>query len=181
MDFTIGIVGAGYWGNIVIKTLLKMGIKKLIICEKDNKKIQQLYSNFAVKFKVFKDYKKLSQHVDYVFCLTPASTHFEICNYFLQKKIPVFCEKPLCLDQKQIETLYSHNFPIFVDWIFLYNEHFSYIKKFIPNLGKLRSIEFNRLNFGPVRKDVNALIDLTSHDLSMVCSMFKVNKKLVKI
>lgn len=181
MEHSIGIIGAGYWGNIVIKTLLKMGFTKIFICENDKKKINDLSTNFAVKFKILRDYKKLAQHVDYVFCLTPASTHFTICDYFLKKKIPVFCEKPLCLDKTEISLLYNHNTPLFVDWIFLYNEHFSYIKKLIPNIGKLRSIEFNRLNYGPVRRDVNALIDLSSHDLSMVCSLFNVNKKLMKI
>jgi predicted dehydrogenase len=181
MNKTIGIIGVGYWGNIVLKTLIKMGYTNIIICEKDKKKINNLLENFAVKFKVVKDYQKLVPLVDCVFCLTPASTHFTIVKFFLQKNIPVFCEKPLCLDKKEIQELYKSKTPLFVDWIFNYNEHFNYIKKLIPTIGKLRSIEFNRLNFGPIRKDVNALIDLSSHDISMICSMYKIDRKKVKI
>jgi len=172
---SIGIVGLGYWGNIILKTLMKMGETNIVICEKDKSKIKDLGANFET----VSDYKELKS--DYVFVITPAKTHFDVCKFFLQKNKNVFCEKPLCLDMNQVKKLYNYGNNLFVDWIFLYNDHFNYIKNILPTLGNIKSIEFNRLNYGPVRNDVNAFIDLSSHDLSMLCSFFNVKKSKMTV
>lgn len=172
---SIGIIGLGYWGNIILKTLIKMGETNIVICEKDKNKIKDLGANFEI----VSDYKKINS--DYIFVITPAQSHFPICDYFLKNNKNVFCEKPLCLDMNQIKHLYKNKGNLFVDWIFLYNDHFNHVKNLVPTLGKLKSIEFNRLNYGPIRNDVNAFVDLTSHDLSMLCSFLKIRKDKLKI
>ena len=167
----ICLIGLGYWGNILLKTLVKLGEKNITICEKDKKRIQNLGFNFPV----ISDYKK--SYADYYFVATPAEAHYEICDYLLLNKKNVFCEKPLCLDKKQVHSLYRHNGKLFVDWVFLYNEHFNYIREIPPKLGDLKSVEFNRLNYGPIRYDVGAFIDLSSHDISMLCTLTSFDKK----
>lgn len=178
----IGIIGAGYWGSIVIKTLIKQGYKNLIVCDKDEKRLNDIKFNSSYKLKVTKNYKELVNNVSHIFCLTPASLHYEVCSYFLKNNIPVFCEKPLTLKLSQNRKLYSYNTRLFVDWIFNYNDNFNYIvRDLLPKYGKLRSIEFNRLNFGPIRTDVNALLDLSSHDLSMVARIIDLDVKKIKV
>lgn len=171
----ICLIGLGYWGNILLKTLVKLGEKNITICEKDKNKIQNLGFNFPV----VSDYKKTN--ADYYFVVTPAESHFPICEYLLKKEKTVFCEKPLCLDKKQVHNLYKLKGNLFVDWVFLYNEHFNYIRGILPKLGELKSVEFNRLNYGPIRYDVGAFIDLSSHDLSMLCALTDFQKKNLKI
>lgn len=165
----IGILGAGYWGNIVIKTLISLGYTNLFVCDADKNKLQTLKNNISTEINTTTNYLDFNESITHLFCLTPASFHFNICKFFLEKNVPVFCEKPLCLDLNEVETLYKFNVPLFVDWVFIYNETFNYIKtNLIPLYGNLNSIEFNRLNFGPVRYDTNALMDLSVHDLSML-------------
>ena len=46
-------------------------------------------------------------------------------------------------------------------------------------LGKIKYVEFNRKNYGPIREDVSSLWDLASHDMSIVKYFFK--KKITQI
>jgi UDP-2-acetamido-3-amino-2,3-dideoxy-glucuronate N-acetyltransferase len=170
----IALVGLGYWGKIILKNLRSMGYNNVVICEKQKVNFDELGS----KYQVVKDYKKL-KNIDKVFVLTPASTHYNICEHFLRKGVDVFCEKPLCLNVEKTQDLYSiakkNNTKLFVDWIFTFNEQLQFIKNCIhtEQFGKLYSVTLNRLNFGPPRTDVNARVDLASHDLSILLWLFE--------
>ena len=167
----IGIVGFGYWGKIILRNLENIGKTDIEICDitlpKDDK---------YKKYKLLNDYQQLD--CMYVFITTPTKTHFEICKYFLEKKIHVFCEKPLATSSSEAELLYDIAFKnevtLFTDWIFTFNSHIETIKRDYDNgkLGKIRSIFMNRLNLGPERFDVNARWDLASHDISIIQYLF---------
>ncbi|MFX0076193.1 MAG: Gfo/Idh/MocA family protein [Candidatus Hermodarchaeota archaeon] len=167
----IGIVGFGYWGKIIVRNLESMGKTDIEICDitlKDGDK----YKNYTV----VNNYQELD--CSHVFITTPTKTHFEICKYFLEKNIHVFCEKPLTTSSPEAEILYDIAFKneviLFTDWIFTFNSHIETIKRDYDNgkLGKIRSISMNRLNLGPERFDVNARWDLASHDISIIQYLF---------
>ena len=52
----------------------------------------------------------------------------------------------------------------------LYNPYYRYIKQLIDSgeLGELLYYETDKLNLGPIRKDVNALMDLAVHDVALL-------------
>ena len=58
---------------------------------------------------------------------------------------------------------------IVVGHVFLFNASILALKDIIKSseIGEILHIEAHRTNLGPVRKDVNAVWDLTSHDLSI--------------
>ena len=64
-------------------------------------------------------------------------------------------------------------------YIYIYNNNIRYIKKIIDSkkLGKIRYINFQRQNFGPIRNKVSAAFDLATHDISIL--YFLLNKKIV--
>tara|TARA_R100000152_G_C6781965_1_gene217806 strand:- start:2782 stop:3660 length:879 start_codon:yes stop_codon:yes gene_type:complete len=161
----IGLIGLGYWGKIILKNLEQLGYKDITVCE--SKDVD--WSQIGSKYKLCKDYKKLK--CDKVFVLTPATSHFDICSFFLQKGIDVFCEKPLDVDSKNCEKLFNlaekNGSYLFVDWLFTFNPAVKEIKNLIQKEGKPKNILANRMNFGPVRSDVNARWDLASHDVSI--------------
>lgn len=166
----IGIIGFGYWGQIITKTLQEMGYSNFVICEPNP--IDWDRSGLGSKYKVEDSYKNID--CDKVFVATPATTHYEIVRYFLENGVDVFCEKPLDLNAGNCENLYriaeANGAKLFVDWIFTFNPQLLHIKKLISDnsMGKLQNIFMNRLNFGPVRDDVNARWDLASHDVSIL-------------
>ncbi len=168
----IGIVGLGYWGNIILKNLISLGYNDISLCEKAPKKEIKDYG-----YPILEDYKDLD--CDKVFITTPTKTHYNICNYFLEKGVDVFCEKPLTTSSKYAEKLYStakeHNCILFTDWIFTFNSHIEQIKKDYENgkLKNIKSVQMNRLNLGPKRFDVNARWDLASHDISIILYIFE--------
>ena len=57
----------------------------------------------------------------------------------------------------------------------MFNNCVKFIRKFINDKknGKLLYLSFQRQNLGPIRNDVNASHDLSSHDLSIILFLFK--------
>jgi predicted dehydrogenase len=66
-------------------------------------------------------------------------------------------------------------------YIYLFNNHIHFIKKFIKNKknGKILYIKFQRQNLGPIRSDVNVSYDLSTHDLSILMYLFNKKMKLI--
>ena len=168
----IGLIGLGYWGNIILNNLNSMGFTDIVVSDKlIDKKSSQNYE-------FVDDYKKLD--CERIFICTPTSSHFTLCKYFLEKKINIFCEKPLTTSILEAEKLYDLAFKqdiiLFVDWIFTFNSQIQTMKKDYESgkLGKIKSIHMNRLNLGPERFDVNARWDLASHDVSIIQYLFSI-------
>ena len=99
----IGLIGLGYWGNIILKNLEDMDKKDLILCDAEISGMEQ-YQNYEKT----NDFKKLD--CDYIFISTPTSTHYELCKYFLERGISIFCEKPLTITLEESEKLYNNIF-----------------------------------------------------------------------
>jgi predicted dehydrogenase len=170
----VAIIGFGYWGKILYKNLKSLPeITSIKICDPlfSGQKIDGVDEEI--------DSKYYDYDVDSVFVVVPATYHKSVVEHFLNKKINVFCEKPLCTNINDVRYLYKlandNNCNLFVDWIFTFNDQVNKIKKGYKNgdFGAIKNIEMNRLNFGPVRNDVNACWDLASHDVSIVQYIFE--------
>lgn len=168
----IGIIGLGYWGKVILKNLVSLGYQDIKIY--DNADIQ--WGDLGFKFPMAPELKDLLDR-DKVFVITPTATHFEVCKFFIENKIDIFCEKPLTDNITSTEVLYSlcntYNTKIFVDWIFTFNPAVNKIKEIFNQKGYPKTIICNRLNYGPQRFDVNARLDLSSHDLSILLHWFE--------
>jgi len=170
----VAIIGFGYWGKILYKNLKSISkISQIKICDPlfAGQKIDGVDEEIDSKYY---DYE-----VDAVFVVVPATYHKSVVEYFLNKNVHVFCEKPLCTNIEDVKHLYElakiKNVRLFVDWIFTFNKHVNHIKSLYESdyFGSIKTIEMNRLNFGPVRTDVNACWDLASHDVSIIQYIFE--------
>jgi len=170
----IGLVGYGYWGKILYKTLIKLGHKNVVICDA-NPEAKADVSNFR------------ELDVANVLIATPPSTHYEICDHFLRRGINVFCEKPLVTDFEEAEKLYEvaekTGAKLFTDWTFTYNYAVRRLKQEYDAglLGKIESISMHRynVNITHIVDGTTCKWDLACHDVSIV--QYLVGEKPVEV
>lgn len=181
----IAVIGSGYWGSIIINTLIELKFKNIIIFDKStkNKKIAKK------KFKLIKFENNFSnilndKNILNVFVVTPPSENYLIVKRLILNKKNIFLEKPGFRNVKDIKKIKNYlkktRSKLMFGYIYYYNSYIEKIKEIIDKkiLGEVQYISFNRKNLGPIRNDVDVDYDLTSHDLSIIKKIFN---KLPKI
>lgn len=176
----IGIIGLGYWGPNLAKSMQLAGAKIGYLCDLQGPRLAALHSLYP-QAQATADYRDVlkARDIDAVVISTPVSTHFDLCREALSADKHVLVEKPICdSSEKAIQLLNladSHNLKLMVGHVFEYNPSVIALNDFIDSggLGRLYYLDFERTNLGPVRTDVNALWDLASHDISMMCLFAK--------
>lgn len=175
----VAIIGCGYWGTNIIKTLISLKISKIYCHDNDLKnlkKIKDRFKNVIICQKIREIID--NENIKIVFICVPTTLIYQYAKIFLQNKKNVFLEKPVSTDAKKISHLISlskkNNVKIMSGYIYLYNKLIKYIKEQIAkkNLGEIKYVELNRKNYGPIRDDVSSLWDLASHDLSIIKYFF---------
>lgn len=161
------LIGYGYWGKIIHKYLLNNKDINLVGIYSPH------YEN-SVSLKLL-----LSQNIDCAFICTPIDTHYEIVKLFLQKKINVFCEKPLCKNFEQALELVSiakkNNVILFTDYIYAYSPSINFIKNSIGRLGNVKYLDMEISQFGNFYQDDNVFEVLAVHLLSIISFWFERN------
>lgn len=171
----IGLIGAGRWGPNVIGAINRLKEAKLLKVVDPN---QESLFNLNLRFPGVKTSQSPNEifdddQIDAVAICTPVETHTDLVKSALESGKHVFVEKPFGHDTKECESLCqlakNKNLIIVVGHVFLFNASVIALKKIIQSgeLGEVLHLEAHRTNLGPVRKDVNAVWDLTSHDLSI--------------
>jgi len=176
----IAVVGSGYWGSIIINTLIKLGFKNIIIYDKSikNKKIAKK------KFKTIKFENNFSNILDdknilNIFVVTPPSVNLTIVKKLIFYNKNIFLEKPGFSNVKDINKIENYlkksKSKLMFGYIYYYNSYIDKIKTILDKkiLGEIQYISFSRKNLGPIRNDVDVDYDLTSHDLSIIKKLFK--------
>ena len=183
--YNIAIIGLGYWGTIVTNTLISMGLfNKIYINDTDSNKINLIKKKFGnkVSYLNFEEIKKRSE-IRYVFLATPPKQNFNILKLLIKSKKNILIEKPGMTNLKYFDLinkeLKKNKIKLTFGYIYIYNNYIRYLKKIIisKQLGKIRYINFQRQNFGPIRNKVSAAYDLATHDLSIL--HYFLNKKII--
>ena len=181
----IAVIGSGYWGSIIIKTLIELGFKNITIYDKSvkNKNIAKKKFNIVKFENIFSNILK-DNNILNTFVVTPPSQNLKIVTKLINNDKNIFLEKPgfdKINDLKKIEKyLKKSNSKLIFGYIYCYNEYIKKIKTILDRkiLGEIQYISFSRKNLGPIRSDVDVDYDLTSHDLSIIKKLFN---KLPKI
>lgn len=112
----------------------------------------ELSNEFADKYGIehrYDDYKKMldDKLIDAVYVAVPNGLHKEIACFFLENKIPVFCEKPMASNieevKEMIETSKRNNTYLHEGLIPLYNPNFKIVKDNLHRIGKIHQVLFN--------------------------------------
>jgi len=171
----VGVIGLGYWGPNLMRSVLSLGGVEVVGCEKDENRLEEVKKIFPNAMYV-KDYEDLlnDDEVEAVLISTPVCTHYSIAKNFIDSGKDVFVEKPMTESsvkaQELIDLAAEKECILMVGHIFEYNDAVIKINDIIKNdeVGELQYITSTRVNLGIHRKDVNVLWDLAPHDLSII-------------
>ncbi len=171
----LGIIGYGYWGPNLLRNFLGLpNCRVKLLAELDDSRLEYLQEKFPA-LKTTKDYRRLlNGAVDAVVIATQPSTHFQLAKEALEQNKHVLVEKPLAMNVPEAKELLrlakKYKRKLMVGHTFEYNEAVRALKRYIQTgeLGRLYYLYSQRLNFGIVRRDINALWNLAPHDISII-------------
>ncbi len=107
---------------------------------------------FADKYEIpnyFDSYEKMAAAniIDAVYVAVPNALHMPISKYFLERKIPTFCEKPMAGNlrevQEMIDCAIANDTYLQEGLIPLYNDNFTALKEALPLVGPIHQVTFN--------------------------------------
>lgn len=107
---------------------------------------------FAEKYNIpnsFKSYEDMYEAgiIEAVYVATPNAMHKDMTEYFLEKHIPVFCEKPMASNRDEvfsmIEASRKHNTYLQEGLIPLYNPNYLILKESLDLVGPIRQVNLN--------------------------------------
>jgi len=173
----VALIGYGYWGPNLARNISEInGVKLSAICETRSNMLEKAKKTYKDDILYTNDYEKIinSSEIDAVAIATQTEPSFQIAMHSLQRGKHVFIEKPIAttVDRavKIKELGEKKGLVVHCDHIMIYNPIIRYIKKMIDNgeLGDIMYVDISRINLGPIRKDVNAMLDLAVHDIAVI-------------
>ena len=94
----IGVIGCGYWGKNIIRTLHELKCLDSI-CDFNGEIAQNFANQYKIKSFELNEIEK-QKHLDGVCIATPAETHRDIALRLIKLNMPIFIEKPLATSMK---------------------------------------------------------------------------------
>jgi len=174
MSKNIAVVGCGYWGKNLVRNFAELGALHTI-CDRDQKVLEQFASRYPA-LNAEKEYQKVLQNPEIkgIVIATPAALHYSMAKEALLSGKDIFVEKPLALEVEQgkqlVELAEEKGLILLVGHLLEYHPAVAKLKELIDKgeLGKIRYIYSNRLNFGKFRTKENILWSFAPHDISVI-------------
>jgi len=173
----VALIGYGYWGPNLARNIADIkDVKFWGICEASEARIEKAKKIYKGELIYTADYSEVinSPEIDAVVIATQTEPSFKIAMDALEAGKHVFIEKPIASTVERTikikELAEKKKLIVHCDHIMIFNPIIRYIKKMIDSgeLGDLMYIDVSRVNLGPIRKDVNAMLDLAVHDLAVI-------------
>ena len=169
-------IGYGYWGTNVVRNLMASDKTNLIaVCDAAPARLsaaKKLYPEIetAEDYSVYLD----DPRVDAFSLAIQTEPSYAIAMEILSKGKHLFIEKPIATTaeraEKLTQTALDHDLILHCDHIMIYHPIIQSIKTMYDSgeLGELLYFDVSRMNLGPIRMDVNAMLDLAVHDLAII-------------
>jgi predicted dehydrogenase len=173
-SFRVAVVGCGYWGSKHVRVLhATEGVGEVVVVDSREDRARSLA----------RSYRSASWHdclgpaldeVDAVVVATPPSTHVAVALTAIEAGKHVLVEKPLApttagarlLDRAAAQA----GVVLMVGHTFEYNPAVRKLRELVQGgeLGEVYYIDSARLNLGLYQNDVNVILDLAPHDISII-------------
>lgn len=186
------VVGLGSISNRIIKGIQESSNSKLYaVCSSNKEKAIKVQARYK-DINLYSDISKLpnDKNIDIVYIATPNFVHFEQIEFLLKNNMNVICEKPMCINEKNVKILFElakMNKCFLMEaqkTVFspLLKEVLAYIKKFgVDRICRINA-NYNDLNFYSSKpkthwvfdKEVGgANLDLAGYPISFILAIFK--------
>lgn len=170
----IALVGCGYWGKNLCRNFQALGTLATVIDATENgQATARSIAPNAIVSDNFNDIL-IDDQIQGVALATPAETHAELAIQAMRAGKDVFVEKPMALsisDAEAMQTVSKETGRILmVGHLLEYHPAVLKLRELIDSgeLGKINYIYSNRLNFGKVRTEENALWSFAPHDVAVI-------------
>lgn len=185
--FKVGLIGAGYWGQNLLRVLYELGVLQ-VICDLDTQILERRVQEYPA-LETATDFTRIlnDSAIQGVVIATPAAAHYDLAKKALHAGKDVFVEKPLALKVQEGEDLVAlardKNKILMVGHLLLYHPAILELKKLIKGgaLGELRYIYSNRLNFGKLRPEENVLWSFAPHDIAVIVDLLGTPKDVYAV
>ena len=175
----IGIVGLGYWGPNLARALASTpGCELAYACDLDEGNRARIEGRYpgTVLTDRFDDLLE-DDTLDAIVVATGAPSHHAIGMRVLEAGKHALIEKPLALTvadaRELVETADAKGRVLMVGHLLRFHPVFQQLQATTESgaLGRMLYLYTNRLNFGKVRADENALWSLAPHDISLALAL----------
>ena len=173
-DPQIALVGCGYWGKNLCRNFYGLGALASVVDATENGQTtaRSLAPN-AIISDNFDDILRDDQ-IQGIALATPAETHADLAIQAMKFGKDVFVEKPMALSISDAEAMQKVALEtdriLMVGHLLEYHPAVIKLRELIDSgeLGKINYIYSNRLNFGKVRTEENALWSFAPHDVAVI-------------
>lgn len=172
----LAVIGCGYWGPNLVRNFNQLKEAAVsYVCDRDQKRLAWIKSLYP-KIEVTNNPKKIinDSNVRAVAIATPPSTHYCLAKQCLNNNKHILVEKPLAVNYRQAlelaELARRNKKIIMVGHTYLFAPGIRRLKTIISGrkLGKVLYINSQRVNLGLLQKDINVVLDLGPHDISVM-------------
>jgi predicted dehydrogenase len=171
----IGLIGYGHWGPNHVRVFSQFTDScVLMIADTDRKRLETAQQQFPT-IEITPDHEALFQNpkIDAVVIATPVTTHYSLVKAALLAGKDVLVEKPITYTATEagqlVELADQLGRVLMCGHVFLFNPGIRKLRQYLEEgtIGRVYYMAATRTNLGPLRRDVNALYDLGSHDISI--------------
>jgi predicted dehydrogenase len=162
---TIGLVGCGLWGKLVLRDLLTLGVE-VVAADVDP---AARAAAVAAGATAVADAAELPA-VDGIIVATPALTHARVVTAILARGVPVLVEKPFTTNAAEAERLATQGGDrLFVGHTWRYHPGVQLLGEIARSgeIGAIVGLRSTRTNWTSPRTDVDSVWNLAPHDLTL--------------
>ncbi len=170
----IALVGCGYWGKNLCRNFNALGALAAVVDATENGQVTARSIALDAEITDSLDDVLRNAQIQGVALATPAETHADLAIQSMQAGKDVFVEKPMALTLEDAEKMKkvaeATGRILMVGHLLEYHPAVLKLREMIASgeLGKINYIYSNRLNFGKVRTEENALWSFAPHDVAVI-------------
>ncbi len=187
-EIRFGVIGWGYWGPKIARNLDSLPHATVTyVADTDARRLSAFGINQPWVQTTTHIEDIFDSDVDAIVIATPVSTHFQLAREALLHGKHVLVEKPLTASVTEAEELVAlaqeQQRVLMVGHTFVYNPAVNELRKLVQggDLGKIYSIEAERVNLGLFRHDINVIWDLAPHDISILLYLLDKKPERIKV